>query len=120
MKTSEALSKLDSYVSETVDTDEKLSWLDRIEGIIYEELVLTHENAFPKPPSCFEGERELICEEPYCDLYVFYMAMQHDMQMRDSVSYANNAQAFASAYTAFADHYNRRHLPKKFVSKISL
>ena len=120
MKISEALTKLDAYVSETVDTDEKLAWLDRIEGIIYEELILTHEDAVSKPPSCFDGERELLCGEPYCDLYIFYMAMQRDMQMRDSVSYANNAQAFAMAYSAFADHYNRRHLPKRISSKIRL
>lgn len=120
MKISEALTKLDSYVSETVDTDEKLSWLDRIEGIIYEELVKTHEDDFPKPPSCFDGERELICNEPYCDLYIYYMAMQRDMQMRDSVSYVNNAQSFNAAYCAYADYYNRRHMPKKMAIKISL
>ena len=120
MKISEALTKLDAYVSETVETDEKLSWLDRIEGIIYEELVLTHADGFPKPPPCADGDRELICAEPYSDLYVFYMAMQRDMQMRDSVSYANNAQAFDAAYYAFADNYNRRHMPNKMASKISL
>ena len=120
MKISEALTKLDSYVSEAVDTDEKLAWLDRIEGIIYEELVLTHEDACEKPPTCFGEDRELLGGEPYSDLYVFYMAMQRDMQMRDNISYANNAQAFASVYSAFADNYNRRHMPKKIASKISL
>ena len=120
MKISEALTKLDAYVSEAVDTDEALSWLDRIEGIIYEEIILTHTDGFPKPPPCSEGDRELICVEPYSDLYVFYMAMQRDMQMRDSVSYASNAQAFAASYSAFADNYNRRHMPKKTALKISL
>ena len=120
MKISEAVSRLDAYVSEAVDTDEKLFWLDRIEGIIYEELVMTHEDEIPRPPSCSEGDRDLICDEPYTDLYIYYMAMQRDMNMRDSVSYANNAAAFSAAYTAFADYYNRRHLPKKAAVKIGL
>ncbi len=120
MKVSEAISGLDAYVSETVDTDEKLAWLDRIEGIIYEELVRSHEDEVEKPASCSEGERELLADEPYSDLYIYYMAMQRDMQMRDSVSYANNAAAFAASYSAFADHYNRRHMPKKISAKISL
>ena len=120
MKISEALSKLDAYLSESVESDEKLSWLDRIEGIIYNEIILTHEDPIPKPSSCFEGERELIAEEPYSDLYIFYMAMQRDMQMRDNVSYANNMAAFATAYSAYADHYNRRHMPKKEATKITL
>ena len=120
MKISEALSRLDSYLGESVEASEKLIWLDRIEGIIYEEIILTHEDEIPRPPSCFEGERELICSGPYSDLYIFYMAMQRDMQMRDNVSYANNMAAFASSYSAFADHYNRRHMPKKEATKISL
>ena len=120
MKISEALARLDAYVSETVDTDEKLLWLDRIEGIIYEELVRTHEDGFSRPPSCYAGDRELLCDEPYADLYIYYMAMQRDMQMRDSISYANNAAAFSAAYSAFADYYNRRHLPKKTAAKFDL
>ena len=76
MTVSEALTRLDTYVGETVDTDEKLTWLDRIEGLIYEEIIKTHENEIDAPHSCFEGERKLLCDEPYSDLYIFYMAQR--------------------------------------------
>ena len=112
MKISEALSQFDIYNGESTESNLKLMWLDRIEGMIYKEIVSNYEDAPPAPASCFEGERELLAEDPYSELYIFYMAMQSDLLARDSVSYLNNANSFSSAYSSFADMYNRVHKHK--------
>lgn len=120
MKISEAMSLCDRFTGEPVDSEMKLIWLERLEGMIYDEIISTHENAPSRPLSCHEGDRELLANDTYAQIYVLYMAMQNDLLMRDAIGYCNSASMFGSAYNIFADWYNRTHTPLSNAASINI
>ncbi len=112
MTVSEAILRLDKYTGNEVESELKYLWLQMLEDIVYNEIVQTHLDPIDRPAPVSEGERELIVPDPYSEVYIHYMNMQNDLLLRDTRSYANSAAAFVSAYSAYADYYNRTHLPK--------
>ena len=120
MKVSNAIAYADKYAGEQIPAELKYKWLQMIEDMIYEEIVKSHEDDLGKPPSILLGDRDLTAPEPYSQLYIHYINMQNDLYMRDTNSYINSSSAFASAYYAFADWYNRNHMPKSAVSEVKI
>ena len=113
MRISDAIAMFDKYAGDVADSQLKYHWLQQIEDIIYNEIISTHEREVEKPKSVLEGDRELLCPDAYAELYIHYLNMQNDLFLRDVNGYHNNANAFVAAYTAYADWYNRVHIPKE-------
>ena len=63
----------------------------------------------------FEGgysqapEAELIIPEPFCQCYVYFLAMRSALSEGDVAGYSNFSQLFANEYLAFRNHYSRVH-----------
>lgn len=111
MKASEAIMLFTKYAGVPVDDELKYEWLQNVEDIIYNEIILTHSSPCVKPAPLSEGDRELTAPEPYSELYVHYLCMQNDLFLRDHHSYANSSLAFAMSYASYADWYNRVNMP---------
>lgn len=111
MKISEAMTLIDEYTGTPIDESMKYLWLQDLEDLIYKEIILTHEDPGSLPAAVNEGDRELLCEDPYSEVYIHYMNMQNDLLLRDTYSYANSSAAFYAVYGAYADYYNRTHQP---------
>lgn len=98
------------------DDELKFRWLSDIDGQIYNDILCTHEDNFM--PEGFEGydswndgETELIAAEPYTDLYRWYLEAQMDLANQEMNKYNNSKSMFNVSYKAFADAYNRQHMP---------
>ena len=111
MTVSEIISLIDKYTGEKINEELKYRWLQQIEDVIYNEVILTHKDPVPRPAPVKEGNRELLCPEPYSELYIHYLSAQNDLLMRDARSFENSASAFASAYNSYTDWYNRENDP---------
>jgi len=115
MTVNEAIARCDEMTGDGSGREAKLRWLSDIESMIYEEIVRTHEGAPDrsewKPIAEEDGERELFAQDPYGELYVFYLMMRFHLLLQDMSQYNNAAALFAAAYTTFADWYNRTHIP---------
>ena len=120
MKVSNAIAYADKYAGDQISVELKYKWLQQLEDLIYEEIVKTHEPAVHRPPSVLMGDRELIAPDPYSEVYIHYINMQNDLFMRDTNSYSNSAAAFASAFSAFADWYNRSHMPVSQATEVKI
>ena len=118
MKVSEAITLADKYTGSTVESELKYRWLQQIEDIIYNEVILTHKEPFPDPDPVLKRDRELICPEPYSELYIHYINAQNDLLHRDTRSFENSASAFASAFASYTDWYNRTHMPDSAIERI--
>ncbi len=120
MKVSEAMALLDKYTGAEVEDSLKYMWLQRIEDTVYEEIISTHADPVYKPAQVSVADRQLLAPEPYSEFYIHYMNMQNDLLLRDYQSYANSASAFAAAYCAYCDWYNRTHMPNSPAGEITV
>ncbi len=114
MTVNEALGKASDIIGEISDRTRFTEWLSEIENTVCSEIALTHEGANPDLSlitSETDGNRELFVPDPSSSLYVLYLIMKNDLYLRDTEQYANSKAAFEAAYAAFADKYNREHMP---------
>lgn len=102
-----------------LDRSEFTNLLNRIEGIIYNEIILTHENPdnidFNGYDDNTDGDTVLIAPDTFAQLYFHYIGMNIDILTGEIERQANSASQFSAAYQSFADWYNRTHLPLQTV-----
>lgn len=59
-----------------------------------------------------EPDEELLVKAPYADdIYVYYLACQIDLGNAEIVKYNNDKTLYNNALQAFADYWNRTHVP---------
>lgn len=97
-------------------TDEmKIRWLSELDGIIYNDVILTH-HTDRKPYDGYERYKddmgtELIAEEPYDVLYVYWLMAQIDLAASELNKYNNSLALFKEALKDYKAWYNRTHMP---------
>ena len=111
----EAIDKIDTLMPNTYTKEEKISWLSTIEGMIKRNIIDTHEGAENVD---FEGydedtdlDTELIVQVPYTDLYVLWLEAMIDYTNGEFTKYNNVIIRYNDMYQAFANDYNRTHMP---------
>ena len=116
MKIMEVLYRIDSVKPNSYSQSEKIKWLSSLDGIVKKEIIDTHEGG---EDVSFEGYNEnsdlsivLLVPAPYDDIYLRWLEAQIDYANGEYGKYNNSIALFNTAYTAFANHYNRTHMPK--------
>lgn len=111
----EAIEKIDTLMPNTYTKEEKISWLSTIEGMIKRNIIDTHEGAENVD---FEGydedtdlDTEMIVQAPYTDLYVLWLEAMIDYTNGEFTKYNNVIIRYNDMYQAFANDYNRTHMP---------
>jgi hypothetical protein len=94
---------------------QKMEWLDRVERCIKTEVVDIHEGA---QECTFEGygartpdSTVLLAQEPYSQLYVWWLVCQMDLMNNEIDRYQNSAALYNSAYGEYVRWYNRAVMP---------
>jgi hypothetical protein len=143
----EALYRIDELKPNSYSQTQKIKWLSSLDGLIYTEIIETHEdNPFdtdeggvnarslnslqedgeegtapitPIPSDKVPGYGEdedlstvLLVPAPYDDIYVRWLEAQIDYTNGEYGKYNNSIAMYNAAYTAFANYYNRTHMPK--------
>lgn len=113
MTVQEAIDRVDKLRPNQYDTETKTRWLSNLDGMIFREVIITHEH-----PHCthFNGhscpDDELLVKEPYAgDIYNFYLQMQIDKENAEYKRYNQSVTMYNNAYQTFQDWYNRTHRP---------
>lgn len=101
-----AISRGYSALSGEVGREELAVWLSEIEDTVRAELLNSHEGGENLP------DGELFIRDPYSEIYILYFIMKNDARLADTARYLNSASVFGTAYSSFADRYNREHMPK--------
>lgn len=122
MKVAELLERYKRQIEDAIDVDVMLEWVETIERIIYNEIVLTHEDSEAFKVLDEDGlevdyfanwglDKDLIADKPYHDLYIYYIDMRFYQLNKETSNYNTAVTMFNSAYQTFNNYYNRNHMP---------
>lgn len=112
----EAIYRIDAVKPNSYSQSEKIKWLSSLDGVVKEEIIDTHEGG---EGVSFDGYNEnsdlaitLLVPAPYDDIYLRWLESQIDYANGEYGKYNNSIAMYNTAYVAFANHYNRTHMPK--------
>lgn len=116
MTINELISEVDELKPNTYGDEQKLKWINKVEGTIFKEIILTHEPdgeledvEFTEYTSKTNMDTKLLVREPYSDLYKYYLFSMIDMHNEEYDRYQNSSQMFNESYQQFANFWNRTH-----------
>lgn len=124
MTIQEAIDRVDSLKPNKFTADQKIAWLSELDGMIHQELVMTHEMGggavfFGYEP-CTPTDTQLLVPFPYTDIYQHYLAMQMDLSNAELQKYQNDKTLFNAAYITYSDFYTRTFRPIQKVREFRL
>lgn len=111
----QAIQKIDTLKPNTYTQSEKVAWLNTIEGLIKRNVIDTHEDGegieFTGYDQDTPVDTEMIVYEPYDELYVLWLEAMINYTNGEFVKYNNTIIRVNDMQQAFANDYNRRHMP---------
>lgn len=111
----EAITKNDDLKYNDYSDADKISWLSRLDGMVKKQIIDTHEGAERVVYSGYDENTdentELLVQAPFDDIYLRWMEAQIDYHNGEFDKYNNSITMFNTAFTAFANYYNRTHMP---------
>ena len=112
----EAMDRADHHLPNGFSRTEKLRWLSRLDGLIYQELHRMYEGS-TKPFGGYDETTDLqtalLVEEPFAqELYLRYLESRIDDANGDTNRFIRSMELFRAAYKTYARWYNRSHTYK--------
>lgn len=112
----EVIRRVDELRPNSVSADTKAKWLARCDGLIWDNLIKRHEGAHCMRPFMGETESEalygeMMIDEPYAQVYEWYLMAQIDMANGDTDWYNNDMLKYNETLETFAKKWNREHRP---------
>ncbi|MBQ3080032.1 MAG: hypothetical protein IJC48_08565 [Clostridia bacterium] len=105
----EAIERADGLRPNAYNDDIKDEWLKELDGRIEREILCIREG-FVKEAESTGLHRTLFAEEPYSEMYVYYLMMKADFMNGETERFNNDAIMFNTAWLNYANHINRTRL----------
>ena len=111
-----AITEIDALKTNTYSREDKIQWLSRLDSMVKVEIIDTHESDVPVE---FEGytaatphNTVLLVPAPHDEVYLRWLEAQIDYANGEYGKYNNSITMFNTVYSAYANYYNRTHMPK--------
>lgn len=115
MTINEAIQSLDSLKFNTYQKDDKIKWLSRLDSMVKEKIIDTHEGvevvSFSGYTADTPTDTVLLVPAPYDEVYLRWMEAQIDYHNHEYDTYNNAIIMFNTAFEAYKEHYNITHKP---------
>ena len=115
MKIIEAISRLDSLISNTYTEKNKVEWLSGVDSMIKKHIIDTHEGAedvvFSGYNESTDLQTELLAPAPYDEMYLMWLEAQIHYHNGEYDKYNNAIVMFNTNYESYQAYYTRNHLP---------
>lgn len=125
MTISKVLALVDEIDANTYDTKTKIGWLSKLDGQVFNDIILTHEHELVDDGTeegnliepTFSGynnaslDTELLIADTYSDVYTDYLMAMIAYSNGETERYQNSMIMFNSNYREYANWYNRTHKP---------
>ena len=115
MKINEAIRSLDSLKFNTYTQDNKVEWLSRLDSMVKQQIIDTHEGAESVSFNGYTADTPLdtvlLVPAPYDEVYLRWMEAQIDYHNGEYDKYNNAIIMFNTAFEAYQKHYNSAHKP---------
>jgi hypothetical protein len=117
----EAIDRIDSLKHNTYTTAEKVEWVSRLDGLVKNQIIDTHEDGenieFNGYTVEADMEKELLIPAPYDDAYIKWLEAKIDYYNGEIARYNNSVMMYQAAYDEYQRYYNRNHMPKGQIFK---
>lgn len=116
MKIIEAINKIDDLKPNDYDQSDKVVWLSRLDAMVKNQVIDTHEGGEGVNFSGYDVETdletELLIPEPYDEAYIRWLEAQIDYTNGEYAKYNNSIEMFNASWKGYQNHYNRTHMPR--------
>ena len=116
MKIIEAINRIDSLKHNTYTQNEKVAWLSRLDSMVKRLIIDTHEGGdeveFTGYDDSQDLNQEMLVPAPFDEIYLRWLEAQIDYTNGEYDKYNNSILMYQAAYDAYANYYNRNHMPK--------
>lgn len=125
MTINQVLAMVDEINANSYDTKVKIEWLSKIDGRVFNDIILTHEHDLvddgteegnliePTFPGYDDSslDTELLIDDIYSDVYRDYLMAMIAYSNGETERYQNSMIMFNSNYREYVNWYNRIHAP---------
>ena len=116
MKIIEAINRIDSLKHNTYTQNEKVAWLSRLDSMVKRLIIDTHEGGdeveFTGYDDSQDLNQEMLVPAPFDEIYLRWLEAQIDYTNGEYDKYNNSILMYQAAYDAYANYYNRNHMPQ--------
>ena len=116
MTISDAITMVDALRPNQYSKDMKIRWLSRLDGMIWQEVIRTHEGAaetFDGYSSAELESKEMLVAAPYDeDVYNNDLQAMIDRENGEAGKYSQSITLFNAAFVRWRNWYNREHMAK--------
>lgn len=118
-----------------IDDNIKMQWLKKVEKMLINEVIIQHEHdltdndrislvvvgstlkitpagTLEEHLDSFDMDTHLLVDEPYDDLYIFYMDQRKALMENDTKRYNVASTQYNNAYYAYQQYFNRTYKTK--------
>ena len=125
MTIAEALAGIDALKPNSFTAAQKIAWLSELDGMVWQELILTHERPAGQTDwqpysSITATTTELLVPAPYDQIYTYWLASKNDVFNLEYDKFGNDQTMFNNAYLTYSDYYTRQNMPIQQVQQFSL
>ena len=120
MTITEAITAADTLKPNTYTSAQKIFWLSCLDGRIFREIILTHEDyegeIFEGYASDVDTDTVLYVVHPFEDLYIYYLMAQYAQADGEVAKYNLYITLFNNLMSSYQAYYNRTHMPSSQVT----
>ena len=111
----EAINKIDALKSNTYSQEDKIDWLSRLDLMVKQQIIDTHEGAAGVTFAGYNDNTDLhtvlLVPAPYDEVYLRWLEAQIHYHNDEIDKYNVAITMFNTAYEGFEKYYNRTHMP---------
>lgn len=111
----EAISRTDALKQNTYSQEQKVAWLNKLDGMVKRHIIDTHHGGdgitFTGYTDETPTDTELLVPEPYTDMYQRWLEAQIDLANGEYRKYNASITLFNTEYQVYASDYHRNHMP---------
>lgn len=111
----EAIDRIDALKPNSYTHEEKVAWLSQLDGIVVKEVINTHEDSegieFNGYDENTDDDTVMLIEPPYDSVYITWLEARIDYANAEYGKYNNSMAMYNTEFTAYANYYNRHHMP---------
>ena len=115
MTIADAIRRVYALYFNTFSQGEKVAWLSKLDGLIWEQIIRTHagggEAAFAGYGPDTDPDTGLLVPPPYDEMYIPWLQAQMELALRETEGYNASILTFNAEFEAFEKQYNRTHMP---------
>ncbi len=112
MKLMDAIAEFDARQYNTVDPEQKIKWLERVDQRVFQQIIQTHENPAVTEFTGYGAEdADLLVPEPYSALYIWWLEAQVHLLNKEYDDYNNAVLLYNKEFEDYARRYTRTHMP---------